>query len=50
MEEMREELKVLSREKEVLSYKRFWDGADYKRNREITDRIYKLKLQLADNK
>ncbi len=34
------EIKELQMEKEALSYKRFWTGSDYLRNRELTDKIY----------
>ena len=50
MEKLREELHTLTMEKEVLSYKTFWDGKDYRRNREITDRIYEINRILRNGK
>lgn len=37
--EIKNELRSLEREAEVLSYKTFWNGEDYARNREIRDQI-----------
>ncbi len=41
-----EEISKLKMEKEALSYKQFWTGSDYRRNREITDKIYQYELAL----
>lgn len=37
--EIKNEIRALEREAEVLSYKTFWDGKDYARNRELRDQI-----------
>lgn len=40
------ELLRLEQEKDVLSYKKYWTGEDFERNREIADKIYRYEKAL----